>query len=832
MSLYGALFSGVSGLQSQSSSMGAIADNVTNVNTVGYKRTEVQFQTLVTKQVSLTKYAAGGVQSKPLAGIDVQGLLQATSNATDIALSGQGVFIVNEAANPSTGDIFAYTRAGSFKVDEAGYLRNTSGWYLQGWPLQTWDNSTQAVTKTIGSDVYMKAYKNDQGDTVYVNDNIVDGTNLRPLNLNTIGGTATATTTVSLGANLPSSDEPGQSHKSDVLIYDSLGNSHNLNHTWVKRASNAWDLTVIPPKGSERILIEDQTTARNNYYSAGRLDFDTIPDSGTSMTMGVNGTTYTVNFTTSDDSTVLDQTLTLASQPEDGETIQVTASGTTTTFEFDNGSPNSFTVGAVPADGETYILTVAGVPTTFEFDTDASVSSGNTAVDVSAGTTAATATNLAAAIETVLDAQVGAAAYTSVSSSTISLENVPGNTAITVSDGTGGDVTITEFTSGRTPITIGPNAQSTAANLASAINTALTTTLGTASQQWTAVNGTTVTVHQTKFNTSTEVITLADSSDSASAVGTGDGVIPAAALGAADAALDINITGRSLSQVMDELGERLQAIMHYEYGGTPASPPDAWATRLAGENSVYFIQGSSANQITVDASSLTTNGVASVMQSTAFTIESLDATVAWTTTGNYAVTFNGDGTPDSFFGFDEATAADPRAQYKINWANGADDMDGSTTPALSVGLGNYNTADGLTQFAGSYQINYISQNGASFGNYAGVSIGADGVVTALFDNGVTKPVFMVPVATLVNPNGMEAMSGNVWIETDGSGQPTVREAGDGGAGQVSAASLEASTVDLGEEFTSMITTQRAYSAATKIITTADEMLEELMRVKR
>ncbi len=831
MSLYGALFSGVSGLQSQSSSMGAIADNVTNVNTVGYKRTEVQFKTLVTKQVSLTKYAAGGVQSKPLAGIDVQGLLQATANSTDIALSGQGVFIVNEAANPSTGDIFAYTRAGSFKVDEDGYLRNTSGWYLQGWPLQTWDNSTQAVVKTIGNDVYMKAYKNDQGDTVYINDNIVDDTNLKPLNLNTIGGTATATTTIALGANLPSSDETGASHKSDILIYDSLGNPHNLNHTWVKRASNAWDYTVVPPKGSERFLIEDQTSSRNNYYSAGRLDFETIPDNGTSMTLGVNGTTYTVNFTTSDDTDVHDQTLSVGSQPEDGETIQIVANGTTTTFEFNNGSPNSFTVGTQPTDGDTYIITVGGVPTTFEFESGGGVSAGNTAVTIG-GTTDATATNLAAAMETVLDTQIAADAYTGVVGSVISLQNVPGDTAITVSDGTGGDITTTEFTSGRTPITIGPNAQSTAANLASAINTALTTTMGTASQEWTSVNGTTVTVHQTKFNTSATVITLAASSDSSSALGTGDGVVTAGALGAADAALDINVTGRSLSQIMDELAERMQAIMLYEYGGTPASPPDAWATRLAGESSVYFIQGSAAYEVAVDASNLTTNGVASVMQNTAFTVESLDATVAWITAGNYAVEFNGDGTPDKFFGSDESTASDPRVQYQINWANGADDMDGSTTPALSVGLGNYNTSDGLVQFAGDYQIRYISQNGASFGNYAGVSIGADGVVTALFDNGVTKPVFMIPVATLVNPNGMEAMSGNVWIETDGSGQPTVREAGAGGAGQVSAASLEASTVDLGEEFTSMITTQRAYSASTKIITTADEMLEELMRVKR
>ena len=151
MSLYGALFSGVSGLSAQSSAMGAISDNISNVNTIGYKSTDVNFQTLVTKQVSLTNYSPGGVQSKPRSGVDVQGLLQASNSSTDVGLSGQGMFIVNEAAEPVDGDMFAYTRAGSFKVDEEGYLQNVGGWYMQGWPLMSWDNSTQASTVQVGT---------------------------------------------------------------------------------------------------------------------------------------------------------------------------------------------------------------------------------------------------------------------------------------------------------------------------------------------------------------------------------------------------------------------------------------------------------------------------------------------------------------------------------------------------------------------------------------------------------------------------------------------------------------------------------------------------------
>ncbi|MDV7339012.1 flagellar hook-basal body complex protein [Terasakiella sp. A23] len=728
MSLYGALFSGVSGLQAQSSAMGAIADNVTNVNTTGYKNTTVNFQTLVTKQASLTKYSAGGVQSKPRQGVDVQGLLQSTSAATDIAISGNGLFIVNESGNPGTGDIYAYSRAGSFRVDKDGYLQNVSGYYLQGWPLQTYDGSTQAVTKTINDDTYMKAYQNSSGDTVYINDNIVDSDNLRSLNLKTIGGTAVASTTISMGANLPSEDAVGSTHKTDVLIYDSLGGAHNINHTWTKRASNGWDLSVVPPAGAESMVIEDQNTSRNNYMSIGRLDFASVPDSGTSMTLQIGSATYTIDFTTADDS-VMDQ--------------------------------DSFTI-TQPIDGD--LVTIDGV--SYEFDTDSTVTTaGAVQVTIANGASANTAAAaLASAMETQMDSARGAGTWVSVANATISVNNT----------------------------------------IAAAGNSTIGATLAKSN-----ANGV-----NTNFGASA---TFAVTQGGAPGTHTN---------------LDINVNSRSLSQVMDELGTRIQNLLQYHFGGVADSPPTTWAERIAGENAVVFHNVDTAETMTVDATALKTSGVDSVMQNTAFNVEAISSTVGWTSQTSHAVAFNGDGTPDKFFGTDEATASDPTIQYKINWANGAEDMDGSTSPALQVSLGNYNVADGITQFGGNYQINFISQNGAAFGNFAGVSINAEGVVTALFDNGVTRPVFMIPVATMVNPNGMESLSGNVWIETDFSGQPTVREAGSAGAGSVNQSSLEASTVDLGEEFTSMITTQRAYSAAAKIISTSDEMLEELLRVKR
>ena len=169
---------------------------------------------------------------------------------------------------------------------------------------------------------------------------------------------------------------------------------------------------------------------------------------------------------------------------------------------------------------------------------------------------------------------------------------------------------------------------------------------------------------------------------------------------------------------------------------------------------------------------------------------------------------------------------------QIEWANGAENMtgkEGQGTP-ITINMGNTGTNDGLTSLSGNFTTSYIKQDGAKFGTYAGVSIDEQGVVTALYDNGETRPIAILPLATFSNPNGMSALTGNAWIETDYSGQALLKMPNSNGAGTVESNSLEQSTVDLATEFSNMIITQRAYSAATKIITTADEMLDELTRM--
>ena len=162
----------------------------------------------------------------------------------------------------------------------------------------------------------------------------------------------------------------------------------------------------------------------------------------------------------------------------------------------------------------------------------------------------------------------------------------------------------------------------------------------------------------------------------------------------------------------------------------------------------------------------------------------------------------------------------------VDWNNGA------AQGVITMDFGEPGTTSGLRQFAETSTVEFVNQNGAEVGRRIGVEIDKDGYVSALFDNGATQRIFKLPIATFANPTMLEARNGNAYSQTEASGEFNLREANEGGAGRVEPSALEGSNVDLAEEFTTMITTQRAYSASAKTITTADEMLDELLRIKR
>ena len=741
MSIFGAMQSGISGLAAQSTAMGAISDNISNVNTIGYKNNSVAFSTLVTKQTSSSHYSPGGVQPVSKQGISAQGLLAANSSSTALAISGNGFFVVNSAANPGEGDIWAYTRAGDFDIDNNGYLKNTSGFYLQGWSLLPWDGNANATVVNINGINYMKAYYDSQGNTVYVNDNIVDSRNLQPINLSTIGGSASPTQQINFGANLPSGDPifsasnptAGGRHSVNALIYDSLGNASNMNLTFTKESSNTWGMGASLPSGAASVSL---TGTRENskdatadvYYAAGQLEFSSIPDNGSVITITDNQTGQTFNF------------------------------------EF--------------------VSTPRGA-----------AQHGNIKVDISTGVVSTS--DLTDKFVEVIQANMPGANRFSANSNAVFIEQSVG----------GGSLTI--------------NASKTLACIQSAVNPDDT---GVASGIFTidAIDDELKNTATVSFTSTT----LADYLDSTFSINDQEYSFVQADPGQ----YEINIR-----QALNTDGKVNPTLLaNLVASAIKANITEPGRVSASG-TSVQFIPTSTGSDLSIDFRQAADviagtgrngdNTTFADMTTTAITLSnSFKVNNTEIESGSIvpAVKFNADGTPKYFF----------VDSMQIEWANGAQNMTGEYgqgTP-ISLVMGNIGTNDGLTSLSGNFNTNYIKQDGAKFGSYAGVSVDENGVVTALYDNGETRPIAILPLATFSNPNGMSALTGNAWIETDYSGQALLKMANTNGAGEVTSNSLEQSTVDLATEFSNMIITQRAYSAATKIITTADEMLDELTRM--
>lgn len=744
MSLFGAMQSGISGMAAQSNAMGAISDNISNVNTIGYKGTNVSFQTLVTKQTSSNFYSPGGVQPVSKQGVDVQGLLSSTSSSTAIAISGSGYFVVNQAANPQEGDAWAYTRAGDFSIDSTGYLKNTGGFYAQGWSLLPWDGTPTASTIEVGGVIYMKAYYDTDGSTVYINDNIVDNNNLKPINLSTIGGTATPTQQVSFGANLPADDpiydptspDAGGYRSISALIYDSLGNSSNLSLNFIKESTNSWGMSVDMPSGAANLIltgnkeVSDGGTA-DVYYAAGQLEFKTIPANGSSITITdqSTGTNYIFDFLNT----------ATAAPVGDADNIHIKVDiqdGITSVTDFINAFNDAIQANMPGADR-------------FSADSDS--------------------------IQ-IVQSQAGAALTVDASKTQACLQSAAN------------PVLATGIPTGIFQI---PEIDQDIKNTARFDFTS--TTLGDYTNQTFEINGTTFTFKNGGAAAPTDI-------DISSAIDDGN-IDTVKLVSLIESAIQANIpepdrfvaSGSSLEIMPSSTGGDITVNMNNLTGvvGELRNNGGAWVEGAAVAGAEYTI-----------SDSFTTNGL-DVEQGSMVP----------------AVRFNSDGTPKYFYVED----------MSIQWANGAQNMDGSVGNGTTVKLsmGNTGTTDGLTNLAGSFTTNYIKQDGAKYGSYSGVTVSENGVVTALFDNGETRPIAILPLATFTNPNGMSALTGNAWIETDASGQPLLKQAGVDGAGEISGNALETSTVDLATEFSNMIVTQRAYSASTKIITTADEMLQEL-----
>ncbi|MGE0500371.1 MAG: flagellar hook protein FlgE [Rhizobiaceae bacterium] len=312
MSLYGMMRTGVSGMNAQANRLSAVADNIANSSTTGYKRSSIEFASLVMPNAT-GNYTSGGVTTDIRYSISQQGDLRYTSSGSDLAINGEGFFVVQDASGRP-----ALTRAGSFVPDGEGRLVNAAGYYLMGYNFA--NGVPSPVTNGFGGLEEVKIGQTELTATpssngIFKANLAVDATDVAPGNLPSLNlGTAEWTS------------------KSSMVVYDNVGREVVLDIYFTKTADNAWQVDVFDQSLS--------TPGTSFPYTSGPLEtinltFDpangqltspsvaTIPvPGGASLTVDLAGTTelgqgFTVLAATVD-----------GNAPSGIENVQISADGT------------------------------------------------------------------------------------------------------------------------------------------------------------------------------------------------------------------------------------------------------------------------------------------------------------------------------------------------------------------------------------------------------------------------------------------------------------------------------------------------------------------------
>ncbi|HVJ35545.1 MAG TPA: flagellar hook-basal body complex protein [Terriglobia bacterium] len=766
MSILGAMYTAVSGLNAQSNAMGAISDNIANSQTTGYKKVDTRFQNLITVSNANT-HQPGGVISSPFYANGLQGNITQTQDNTNLAISGNGFFVVSKPVSvTATGTSFNplnyYTRAGNFEVNRDGYLVNASGYYLDGWPV---DQTTGAANTAL----------------------------LAPIQITQLIDPPTATKEIDFVGNLPANSTVNPTPPlapNNISIYDALGNPHTVSLVWSKRADNAWKLDIqapgstLDPVGGTIVGVNDQAitapaVVTPNTPAGAQVDTVTVPAMAAGQTV-----TYTIGATPI-----------VVTAPAGGYNSAQAAAAVVAAINGDPTLSSLVTAGNISSVGGTAEVDTVTIP-------GAGLAAGQT---VSVTVNGTTVTYTAAGAETA--AQVSAGLQAAIAA------NPTVSAVVTAADG-GGTVSLTANTPGSAFVaTVGGTGGATIAvttpNVAG--NGTFQVTSDKPGTSFAATVGGTAGATSATTTPNVSPVAQVDSMVLSGTVGPQEvGDTWSITVGTTQISYVNNGTETTLTDVANGLAALINANPSI---GVDATVSGGTINLIARKPGTPFAAASSA-----------TNGTTA-----GFIDVQFGATA--TTAGKLAQISN---------------AYNLSGNAQIPTSQNADDpavitftVDYGTGPqTVKLNLGSFQTNDGLTQYDGSatgtptIDVQKFYQDGVAQGLLKDVNIGKDGGVQISYDNGNTKTFFKVPLAQFSDVSSLKREDGQAFVETFDSGAARLSEAGDNGSGTIRGSSLEDSNVDIAEEFSKMIVTQRAYSANTRIITTADEMLQDILAIKR
>ena len=794
MAISSSLYSSISGLNTMGEAMSVLGDNVANVNTLAFKSSRTTFQDVLSQSVSTASGAAQvgrGVTLSTVDGLFAQGSFESSSTPTDMAIGGQGFFMLRA---PDNAEADMYSRAGEFRFDQEGYLINPMGYFAQGWTI---DKTTGERAGTIGDMRIDKTTPPVETLDVEVIANLdsreVNETNEIRLFESWNGTNAAAVNpTPPMDANL-------YEYTSSIKIYDAKGASHDIAVYFDRTTQdNEWEFLVTcdPSEdlrtltATEQLVYAPETTFNYEEHKGagallyGVIQFDTSgnikemaayevpPDGEVDPSLDDNRIilentdsyySFNCNFTGAD----TDQSVNL----NFGAQYTGQTSTTRQTLLSELGALDSNLTGADYITGETYWRDVydqnglqlddSDTITVTGFQHDGSRASYTYTVDQNDK------------VQSFLDG-LGSAFECSAS--------IDAAGRLKMTDLTGGN-------SGMSIVSVvvdGSVAGSPTDDDANPFGE-------------TGVNGDTV------MNITTSKRKIISQGQGLST----SGGVPV-------------ITANTLwPSVFDAAGAAVADGDTFTFAGTKGDGTPVAATDFTVDTTVTA------------TNSGTVQGLLDWLETTFDCDAEIDFAGRLVLTDRVA---------------DEAAATGYQSQLVIS-SVGASDANPWDVAAFNTIEADVSGEDGSlqggevsadfspealssTQYANSSTTIFQDQNGYASGFMQSVSVDTDGIITGHYSNGQVLKKAQMALANFASLEGMFKKGGNIFTETTESGAPVTGTPGTNGLGSIAPNALEMSNVDLGTEFVKLITTQRGFQANSKIITTTDEMLNDLINMKR
>ena len=818
------LWSGVSGLQAHQIAMDVEGNNIANVNTYGFKYNRANFADILsqTPRVATAPQGQLGGQNAMQIGLGTtinsttrifsQGTLTATDKQTDLALQGNGFFVVS----PDGGTTRYYTRNGDFVRDKAGNFVNNSGYIVQGW---TRDDETGTIDSTGPiSNIVIK-----EGLTT----------------------PARATTEVKIKGNLDSGNSIGQ-RSTPIYALDSVAGGRDYNNDGILNANEVHN-------ENDTNNDEFYTNSRNEQILTERgvdlgVTFDELGN-GLALRDGQGiwvsyanaktekfsvGSALAQNIGQINPPTTLDITL-------NGQNIK-TQAGTMTSISdvaaAINAQYNKTGVRAEISEGNKLTLINRNNSGTTE-------ETKNIHLTVNAGNTVG-----GLASKDIITAYQ----YVYTSSQTTAVH--PNNDKIARQVTTTEDLRAAMQEDARNHVDYNGDGQINAnsdaldaAKLATAAHRIAPGTGGAAITN-TAYRTAYTTAYTTAYNNTTGTV------DQKQAAGHAAGVAALQALAGDDTNDGVKVTVNKLGQFQLENPTNEIADQALYMTTTALTKPAQGTNNSAINENVRLTTIMKALDGALSPGQALRASGKMMMSSHGSTAEIFDSlgskhtvSIKWTKTGTTTdggtewsmviqvpepakINYTGEGPDNVITGTARFNANGSLASFHpatITFSANNGSQSGQNI-SLNFGLGT--DFNGLTSFDKDSSTESISQDGYTGGTLNGIKIDETGTIIGSFSNGQSFGLAKVALATFTNNEGLQSEGGNVFSQTANSGEAVIGAAGTGDKGTIAASKLEASNVDLSRALTDLIVIQRGFQANSKTITTSDEMLNTLLQLKQ